>query len=450
MRSRVQLPYEALIALSVGIFLSLVLAPQAARADSTAHLSVAPAVIDEKVSARDILNKTIKIINTSGRKLQLYPSVNDVNPQEGMQEFQYAGNSNDRSHSLANWIELSRGVIELNPGEERDVPFVIRAHLDAPAQTYHAQIIFYEGANREVAQTASAFGVVTLNIEVKADIKEIMQLNKFSTDSVVFTGDDIVFKYQVQNIGNQELKPSGEIAIFNRRGEEIASVDVNKDGKVVTPDQMTQLASVWSGVTGFGRFKALLTVQYGSQTAAVTDTVYFWVIPWKQLLGLFIVSIIAVIFFALYFQRWFEDWHLHRLAHAGYLKHEVATQILPPAPSLPATIPAQISHAPLPAAAPAPLPAAVRRSWWPLSKKGAREAPAPGPAPVFQNFVSPPAQSAPAPVQKRSLREAMIAHEQTSAHGSTIDLKSLHERKKAQEAAASESQGHVIDLKKPR
>lgn len=414
--------------------LALALAPLPAFGEDAKELAVSPAVIDEKAEARDILNKSIIVTNTSNRTLTLYPTVDDVNPQDGSQAFNYAGNANERSDSLANWIEFSRGVINLGPGEQKELPLVIRVNMNAVPNMYHAYISFYEGGNRDDAQRRPPLNAVTVNLEVKADIKELMQLNTFATDNVVFTGDDVVFKYQLQNIGNQELHPSGEISIYNRKGEEIASIDVNKEGKTISPDQTTQLASVWSGVSGFGRYKALLTVNYGGQEAAVQDTVFFWVIPWKQLLGLFIVSITMVIFFALYFQQWFEDRHLHKLAHAGFLKHEVAAHVLPDA-----------AHRPLPAPQEAPTPApaprkgrlaAIASKAWPLKKKSLEPiASAQAPAPAL----------APIPMQQSAA--VSVATREGSSHGSTIDLKTLREREKERAAAISQAHGHVINLK---
>lgn len=309
--------------LKIILCIALSLAPLNALAaeQQSPDLSIEPVVIDEKGQARDIIKQTITIVNTSERKLQLYPSVNNVHVADGKQEFVSAVDSDDRAASLANWIELSRGVIELGPGEEKVIPFVIRINMNAIPDAYHAKIAFGDGSSRSAAE-GNILASVMVNLEVMADVKEIMQLNKFATENFFFSGDDVLFNYQLQNIGNQELQPRGEIRIYNRRGEEVASVGVNDDGKAFAPDQVAQLASVWSAVDGFGRYKAFLSVDYGQgQGASVQDTVFFWIIPWKQLLALFIISLIAIIFFALYFHKWFEHHHFGKLAAAGMIKH---------------------------------------------------------------------------------------------------------------------------------
>ena len=410
--------------------------PIAAYADDTSDLTITPVVIDEKGKARDIINESITLTNDSSHLLELYPSVNDVNDETGEQAFQYAQNSAGLSDSLSNWIELSRGVIELGPGEQKVVPFTITINENAVAGTYHAVITFGEGTTRDDAEAEAPLGSVAVNLEVDADIKEAMQLGSFTSDSMVFTGDDVLFNYQLQNIGNQDLQPSGEIDIYDRKGEEVATIDVNKEGKTVSPDQTAQLASVWSAATGFGKFKALLNVKYGtSQTATVQDTVFFWVVPWQQILELFIASLVAVIILGLYFQRWLEGKHLTKLEAAGALKPGVFEQILntPPPPIVPLPSLASLPSLPeLPAIPPVGeiaerVQAQVRhkRTLFTIFKR--------------QGFVS-----VPEPLAKSINEVAPTPAPAPQAPGGTIDLKQM--RKSVPQAPPSDS--HIINLKK--
>jgi hypothetical protein len=322
------------------IFLILV-GPVFAHAEAPRRVEISPAIIDKKVKQRDIIRASITLKNIGDRPLKLFPSVEDVNPENGDQYFNYGGNAEERSDSLANWIELSRGVVELAPGETKTLPFVIHVNMNAVPGTYHSQLNFIDGGTRDETLDKVPDGYVSVNVEVQADIKEDLQLVKFSTDRVAFSGDDVLFNYHVQNIGNQELQPAGDIRVYDRRGQEVATIDVNKDGKTIAPEQTSQMASAWSAVNGFGQYKALITVNYGKgQTASVQDTVFFWIIPWKQMLGLTVATLIAITVLALYFRRWFEEQHLNKLALAGVLKTH------------PSAVPAYIPPFPVPATPP--------------------------------------------------------------------------------------------------
>lgn len=418
-------------------------APMFACAQASGELSVTPVVVDEKAKARDILKETVRITNNGTRKLNIYPSVNDVSATDGQEAFVSAQSGLERKDSLANWIELSRAVVELNPGESREIPFVIRVNLNALPGTYHADVSFYEGGTRNEAEQKNPLAVVTVNTEVQADIKEQMQLNKFVTDSFFFSGDDVLFNFQLENIGNQELKPKGEIRIYDRKGREVASVPVNPEGKSFTPEQAAQLASAWTSAQGFGKFKAFLNIDYGNnQSGSLQDTVFFWIIPWQQLLAIFVVSVIAIIVSALYFHRWLEHRHMQRFALAG-LGAGMGAGVLPTPTGMIAPIPQKPIAAVMPAAIETPvkpkkrlfarLKARFTRS---RSESIAQTAPAPAssatPAqPVITETAPIPAPAA--PVQETTMRTA-------AKH--TIDLTAPDTQN-----APVRRVGHVINLK---
>jgi hypothetical protein len=433
--------------LRIGFFLLASLAfavitPVSAHAQVAATMTVSPVVIDEKAKARDILKETITLTNTSQRKIMLYPSVNNVKPKDGQEAFVSAQDATDRQDSLANWIEISRGVIELSPGETREVPFVIRVSLNALPDTYHADISFYEGSAREGAETQNPLSVVTVNTEVQADIKESMQLNKFMTDGFFFSGDDVLFNYQVENIGNQELKPKGEIRIYDRKGREVASIPVNAEGKSLTPEQKAQLASAWSSAQGFGKFKAFLNIDYGNnQNGTLQDTVFFWIIPWQQLLALLTVSIIAIIISALYFHRWLEHKHMQRFAsmHGGAAALSAPPGMITPVNAAPiaAIMPAPVTEE----KADKPTKSGFFSRFRFFKKKASQEAAAPvsvAASPVVPEQPTPARVPAPEPV-RAPIPAARTSAQRTQA---TIDLTATQ-----MTAPTPRTEGHVINLK---
>ncbi len=412
------------IRLTAMLSLTVMILPCFSRAQSSGELTITPVVIDERAKPRDIVKQSLTIVNLGERKLNLYPSVNDVHVVEGEQSFSNALNGDERGASLANWIELSRGVVELGPGEEKTIPFVIRVNVNADPGMYHATISFAEGSTRQDAEAAAPLASVTVNIDVQADVKEALQLNKFFTDNIFFSGDDVLFNYQLENIGNQDLKPKGEIRIYDRSGKEVASVEVNREDKTFSPDQMGQLASVWSAASGFGRYKAFLSVEYGEgQTASVQDTVFFWIIPWQQLIGFSVASAIAVLFLALY---------VHRTLDARYHARAAVAHAHIPEPAQPVAS----SRAPVHALLPQEPPSELRRSVSQLFKRTHTE----------------PDAAIVEPAHKPSFREAFAEHAPVSetrvsreTSGGTIDLTKLtpHE-------ARAPRPSHVINLKNPQ
>lgn len=280
-------------------------------------LTVTPAIIDEKAYARDILKQDITFTNGSARKMTLYLSVNNIDSQEGKMKFVDYQNA-DRNTSLANWIEVSRGVIEVGPGETRTIPLEIRVNMGALGGEYHAAISIGEGSTRAEAEANPLrASTVLINLEVLENIHEKLDLKKFASDKIFFLSPPITFSYVLENVGNRALTPSGEIIVYDRRGNEVTSMPIN--GKSIEPNSTVNLASAWNGNTRMGRYKAYLSLEYGdTNKGSITDTTFFWVIPLPFLIGIsgaFAVLAGSLAWF-IHFQYEKKYHHLHELARA--------------------------------------------------------------------------------------------------------------------------------------
>lgn len=263
--------------------------------DSAPRYSVTPVVANEKAKPRDIIKKELVITNNTNQRVDLYITVENVDPQKGVQDF-VGPTDGDLSTSLANWVEITRGVIELGPKESRKIPYLIHVNLTARPGSYFAEIRFRDGNTRVAAEAKDGGAALMLNLEVLDDAMERLQLGTFSTDDSVVLGKEVGFSYLLENIGNRDIEPRGSIRIFNRRGEEVGSIPVNADGVEIAPENSEQLATAWSAAGRFGKYKAYLDLEYGeNQLASVQDTLYFWVFPWKEILA----SIIGVLILAI-------------------------------------------------------------------------------------------------------------------------------------------------------
>lgn len=258
--------------------------------------SVSPMVANEKAKPRDIIKKELLVTNNTSQRMDLYIHVENIDPTVGVQEFVSPGVS-DLSTSLANWVEITRGVIELSAGETRKIPYLIHVNLTAKPGNYYARIQFNKGPKRSEAEVSKEGTALMLNLEVQDDAKERLQLGNFISEDGVILGDTVSFSYLLENIGNRLIEPRGSIRIFNRRGEEVGSVPLNANGEEINPDNKKQLAAAWNATGRFGKYKAFLDLEYGeNQLASVQDTVYFWVFPWKEIMVAFVgVLVLAVV-----------------------------------------------------------------------------------------------------------------------------------------------------------
>jgi hypothetical protein len=269
---------------------------------ATTDFTVTPVVLDGKGKQREILNYKMTVTNTTNHLVSIYPWVTDVDASIGATgESDLAGTyGKDLSVSLAKWIEVTRGVVDLLPGEHREIPIMVQVHLNAKPGIYHAVIHLSHGANRREAEAnTNATNDVLINIEVLDDINERLELNMFAPEKNYFSGDSATFSYRIANIGNRGLVPHGKIHIYDRRGEEVAVIDANQEGKRLDPNAKEMIGSVWAAGDNFGRYKAMLDLQYGNR-GTIQDTVFFWIIPWKKMLSMFsmlamVCAIIAIV-----------------------------------------------------------------------------------------------------------------------------------------------------------
>lgn len=285
--------------------------------------SVSPLIFDEKAQPRDILKESIGVMNNSSeRSINLYAFVNNVDPSAGMEGFQSPSEA-DLGKSLANWIEISRGAVDLMPGEKRQIPLLIQINLRAAPGVYHAFVSFAEGSTRDEAERKIKEGIsIAINVEILDDAKEALELKSFVSANTFVTGEKASFKYDIQNIGNRPLSPKGQVRIFNRSGEEVATLDVNQQGMSLDPNISGQLASAWDAGSRFGRYKAMLDVEYGNKTrGTLQDTVFFWLIPWKEMLAVFLSLGVVVLSLTMYWHNGYAISRRQKLAHAGAYTH---------------------------------------------------------------------------------------------------------------------------------
>jgi len=279
-------------------------------------IKVSPSVIDEKAKAKEIFKYNVKIKNEKDRKVDLYAVLFDILP-DGSREILTPSELN-RKTSITKWTSIKRGVIELNPGQEVEVPLQIDVDLTAIPGSYHSVIAFSEGSNTDQAKAGvSAASQILINIEVGDQIIEKAQIEKFTALKNVFTKYPAILNLQIKNNGNAPILPKGEILIYNRRNQQVGQVDVNSLGVQIEKETSKNFEIQWTNETGgFGKFKAKLEAEYGSKTSRdLQDTIYFWVFPTKYLI------IFGVSLFFLTFLLTFVLFKKSHHAKYGHLAH---------------------------------------------------------------------------------------------------------------------------------
>lgn len=249
--------------------------------------SITPRIIDLKGKQKDVFQETIVLESRAKRKLNIYAFVQNISSEKGKEEFQEPSDA-DHATSLANWISITRGALELEPNETREIEMNIEVNLRAKPGAYHARVAFGEGGTRTEAEKKIAEDTATLiNLEVEEDIKEWLDLKKFVPKKSVFFTSPITFTYTLENSGNTPIRPRGKVFIYNKRGEEIGMLERGEE-TTIEPGGAKELTYTWEKTQGLGQLKAIVEIAYGEKNPErIQDTVFFWVVPWQTLALIF-------------------------------------------------------------------------------------------------------------------------------------------------------------------
>ncbi len=251
------------------------------KTSAVVNVEITPHVIDEKLKPRDIRKFDIEIQNNSAHKVSLYAFVNDINPSDGKQEF--SSSDLDNSISLAKWIKIKRGVLEILANEKISVPLEIDVSVYAKPGKRYVAITFVEASNRYDAKDIVDkvnHPQLMVNVEVSDMTVELAQIKKFQTTRNAYIKFPVSFELEVDNFGNKMVEPTGSIYVYNKRGAELGEVKIEAGSFKIEPDKFGKLDIDWNSDKAFGKLKAKLRLEYGGKTKRdLQDTVYFWYFP---------------------------------------------------------------------------------------------------------------------------------------------------------------------------
>lgn len=268
-----------------------------ARAEGNNLVQVVPGIIDQKVKARDIVEESIVIKNTLENKAFVYAVVYDI-LSDGTSQFATSSSAvRDKTTSVADWTQVTGGVIEINPGKEVTVPIRLDININAAPGRRYGAIAFVNASDRyqaeDLARTTKQ-PILLMNIEVEDQVVERAQLDSFSSEKNIFLFPLVGLDLSIKNIGNVDILPKGNIHIYNRRGLEVALLDINANNQLVSNQTNFIFHGEWKDGVKIGRYKAKLAAQYGERSVRdLQDDIFFWVLPWQFLL-LFIILLICL------------------------------------------------------------------------------------------------------------------------------------------------------------
>lgn len=260
---------------AIGVFGGILLGCDFAHAS----LRTIPAVIDKEAFVRDEVYFTVTLVNESSRMYRVNPVVGEFDAQAGT--LTISGTPYDSNRLISASIELPRDDFSIAPGASRSLTGKITVSPHMPPGTYHAVVAFADryfepGVGQKLENDNPR---TLLNVTVRNDIRERLNLNLFRALRKVFVRFPATLSVTLHNGGNVPLTPDIEVRLFDRRDREqgvatAESVTIDKDDTVHVP-------VAWEGDHGFGRYHAKVDVNYGVANGGqlLTATTSFWVLP---------------------------------------------------------------------------------------------------------------------------------------------------------------------------
>lgn len=213
-------------------------------------------------------------------------------------------------YSLRDYLILSEYSFVLKHGERATVPVKVSIPPDAEAGGRYGSVVIStattpdkEGKQKASGSTALITRIGTLFfVTVPGDVKKSGVLKEFNTvnGKKLFSSGKIDFQILYENTGNIHLSPYGEIRVRNILGKEVGRIII--DPWFAMPKSVRLREVGWDRKYMLGLYTAELSVNRGYDDIIDSDSIRFFVFPWKIAMPALIVLVLILIII-----RWFAS-----------------------------------------------------------------------------------------------------------------------------------------------
>ncbi len=281
-------------------------------------LTVSPPYFDYNLNPGDTVLDVIKLYNESPDPISVWPVLMNFtadDKEEGAPQFYEAG-TDPYGTQLADWITVDKKPIKIGPYERANVSFAINVPKDRaqPGGHFGAVMLSMQPPDAKAGVGIGSQIAALILVNISGDVREVGSIAQFGfkDPKAWYNYLPVDFFLRFQNSGNTHLRPVGNLLIYDWIGRQVASIKVNQDFRSVLPQsirrfefgwQNTETDPKWSGLEkewrnfAFGKYKAVLVLNYGQKNQIVTDEREFTVWPWRlMLIGAGIVLVLFLIF----------------------------------------------------------------------------------------------------------------------------------------------------------
>jgi hypothetical protein len=306
----------------LGAFL---LAPRPASA-----ITLSPPQMDFTVNPGDVVADVLRLYNETGHPVKLRLEAWNFTQKEGDElsgtpDF-YSANENRTGYELSSWLEFDEEEFILGPQERTNKQISIRVPANASPGGYFGALHVRMGAVDEEFEPQGAsvslvgYTASLIFLRVQGENIEDLDVAQFSGDRYTYSHLPVDLRIRLQNSGSVHLRPVGNVFITDMFGRQVASLEFNSKFSSVLPGMARRFDVRWTrrnlpeGTSeyqqqlknfGFGKYEALLVVNYGEDNSVISAEYSFWVLPWLALAtwGAIIAGLVLLVVF---FFRWYN------------------------------------------------------------------------------------------------------------------------------------------------
>jgi len=237
------------------------------------------------------------------------------------------------SDEFIKWLRVDQAPFVIQPGEWRTIPIEFAPPTDAALSYYYTLIVhrsFGATANDGDAAISGAPAELVLATVRSPNVRRELQVRSFKALHPVLEYLPQEFEVVIKNTGNVHLAPSGNIFIDGQGKKDIAVLSFNPTGSLVLPQTERTFVLKWDDGFPFftsktegnkelrradgqpvktlswdfskadrfrlGSFDAHLLMVYdnGVRDVPIESSAQFWLIPWKIMVGIGLVLILAL------------------------------------------------------------------------------------------------------------------------------------------------------------
>jgi hypothetical protein len=305
----------------IALILCVVFGASSASAESTSTnaaqgMQISPTLVDLNASRGKTYEIKLNVVNITSSNLVYTPSVDDFTAANETGAPKITTDSNlPTSASIKTWVTT---VSKLNLKSQQQS--TIKAQITIPDNAEpggHYGVLRFSGAAPELETTGvglSASAGVLILIRVDGAITEKADVASFYTatkntkadpeisensfnQTSFFEESPVLFVTRIKNDGNIHIKPFGNIEVRDMFGGIVKTLKVNESKSNVLPKSTRLFEAEINKDWMFGKYTANLSVGYGTTGQALTNTITFWVIPYKLIfVALIIITTLIYIF----------------------------------------------------------------------------------------------------------------------------------------------------------